>query len=99
MEHGPQSNQADKIRAENNGGRWQLDASSHTEVARHKTDTHILVPLEVLDSSFVFLCLRLCSECAEISSFPGFRIFLAGIQSVLAGFQFSNHEDFPAARG
>jgi hypothetical protein len=35
-----------------------------------------------------------CLERAEISSLPGFRIFLAGIQPVFSGFQFSDHEDF-----
>jgi hypothetical protein len=51
-------------------------------------------PLEKLHCLLVFLCLRLRGECAEISSLPGFRIFLAGIQPVFAGFQFSDHEDF-----
>ncbi len=37
-------------------------------------------------------------ECAEISSFPGFRIFLARIQPVLAGFKFSDHDRCRSAR-
>jgi hypothetical protein len=49
------------------------------------------MPFKVLNGSFVFLCLRLRSERAEISSLPGFRIFLARIQSILAGLQFPDH--------
>src|SRR5215467_7107943 len=38
-------------------------------------------------------------ERAEISSFPSFRIFLARIQTILAGVQFSDHYGFSLARG
>jgi hypothetical protein len=51
-----------------------------------------LPPLEVLNGTFVFLRHGLCIERAEISSFARLRIFLAGIQPVLAGFQFSDHD-------
>ncbi len=40
----------------------------------------------------MFLRPGLCIERAEISSFGRLRIFLAGIQPVLAGFQFSDHD-------
>jgi hypothetical protein len=40
----------------------------------------------------VFLRRDLCIERAEISSFARLRMFLAGIQPVLAGFQFSDHD-------
>ena len=40
----------------------------------------------------MFLRPSLCIERAEISSFARLRIFLAGIQPVLAGFQFSDHD-------
>jgi hypothetical protein len=40
----------------------------------------------------VFLRRDLCIERAEISSFARLRMFLAGIQLVLAGFQFSDHD-------
>jgi len=51
-----------------------------------------LIPLEILNGAFVFLRCRLCLKCAEVSALPGFWIFLAGIQAVLAGFQFPNHD-------
>jgi hypothetical protein len=51
-----------------------------------------LAPLEVLNGAFVFLRRGLCIERAEISSFARLRIFLAGIQPVLTGFQFSDHD-------
>jgi hypothetical protein len=50
-----------------------------------------LAPLEVLNGVFVFIRRGLCLEGAEISSLARVRIFLAGIQAILAGFQFSNH--------
>jgi hypothetical protein len=50
-----------------------------------------LAPLEILNGTFVFLRPNLGIECAEISSFARL-IFLAGIQPVLAGFQFSDHD-------
>jgi hypothetical protein len=96
VEHPPQFNQVDKIRP----GKQRVAASrrqrlvpiSHTELARHESSTRILLPLKVLDRSFVFLRRGRCLERAEISSFPGFRIFLAGIQSVLTGFEFPDHD-------
>jgi hypothetical protein len=45
----------------------------------------------------VFLCRSLAIERAKIFSFARSRIFLARIQSILAGFQFSNHKDFLGA--
>jgi hypothetical protein len=74
--------------------RYLLVPLSHTELRRHQSGTQILAPLKVLNGSFVFLCLRLRGERAEISSLLGFRILLAGIQPVFAGSQFSDHEDF-----
>ena len=53
-----------------------------------------LVVLEILNRAFVFLCRTLAVERAEIFSFARSRIFLAGIQPILAGFQFPNHNDF-----
>ena len=49
------------------------------------------MPLEILNGSFVFLCRSLAVKRAEIFSFARSRIFLAGIQPILAGFQFPNH--------
>lgn len=51
-----------------------------------------LAPLEVLNSAFVFLRRGLRVECAKISPFAPLRIFLARVQAVLSGFQFSNHD-------
>jgi len=51
------------------------------------------MPLEILNRSFVFLRRSFAVECAEIFSFAGSLIFLAGIQPILAGFQFPNHYD------
>ncbi len=52
-----------------------------------------LMPFEILNRAFVFLRRSLAVERAEIFSFARSRIFLAGIQPILAGFQFPNHSD------
>jgi hypothetical protein len=44
-----------------------------------------LMPLEILNRAFVFLRCSLAVERAEIFSFARSRIFLAGIQPILAG--------------
>jgi len=46
---------------------------------------------EVLNRLLVSLRSFLCAECAEVAPMAGFGIFLARVQSVLPGFQFSNH--------
>jgi hypothetical protein len=51
------------------------------------------MPFEILNRAFVFLRCSLAVERAEIFSFARSRIFLAGIQPILAGFQFPNHND------
>ena len=53
---------------------------------------------KVLHCLLVFLRRSFCLEGAEISSLTRLRIFLAGIQPVLARFQFSDHEHFSEAR-
>jgi hypothetical protein len=50
-----------------------------------------LMPLEKLNRAFVFLRRSLAGERAEVFSFARSRIFLAGIQPILARFQFPNH--------
>ena len=55
------------------------------------------MPFEVLNCAFVFLRRSLAAEGAEIFPFARSRIFLAGIQPILAGFQFPNHNDSPGA--
>ena len=54
---------------------------------------------KVLHRLLVLLRRKLRLKRAEISSFPRVRIFLAGIQPILAGFKFPNHGDFSVARG
>jgi hypothetical protein len=49
------------------------------------------MPFEILNRAFVFLRCILAVERAEIFSFACSRIFLAGIQPILAGLQFPNH--------
>jgi hypothetical protein len=49
------------------------------------------MPFEILNRAFVFLRRSLAVERAEIFSFARSRIFLAGIQPILAGFQFPDH--------
>ena len=49
--------------------------------------------LEILNRAFVFLRRCLAVERTEIFSFARFRILLAGIQPIFAGFQFPNHKD------
>ncbi len=51
------------------------------------------MPFEILNRAFVFLRCCLTLERAEIFSFARSRIFLSGIQPILAGFQFPNHND------
>jgi hypothetical protein len=51
------------------------------------------MPLEILNRAFVLLRRSHALEGAEIFSFARSRIFLAGIQPILAGFQFPNHKD------
>jgi hypothetical protein len=51
------------------------------------------MPLEILNRAFVLLRRSPAIKRAEIFAFAGSRIFLAGIQPILAGFQFPNHND------
>ena len=51
------------------------------------------MPFEILNRAFVFLRRCLALERAEISSFPRSRIFLTGIQPILPGLQFPDHND------
>jgi hypothetical protein len=51
------------------------------------------MPLEILNRVFMFLRRSLAVERAEIFPFARFRIFPTGIQPILAGFQFPNHND------
>jgi hypothetical protein len=51
------------------------------------------MPLEILNRAFVFLRRCLAIERAEIFSFARFRILLARIQTIFAGFQFPNHNN------
>ena len=51
------------------------------------------MPFEILNRALVFLRRSLAVEGAEILSFVRSRIFLAGIQPILSGFQFPNHND------
>jgi len=50
-----------------------------------------LMVLEILNRAFVFLRCSFAVERAEIFSFSRFHRFLAGIQPILPGFQFPNH--------
>jgi hypothetical protein len=54
------------------------------------------MPLEILNRAFVFLRCSLAIERAKIFSFARSRIFLAGIQPILARFQFPN-QNIPSA--
>jgi hypothetical protein len=53
---------------------------------------------EGLHRLLVFLRRRPCLERAEISALPGFRIFLARIEPILARFQFPDHEPIEYSR-
>lgn len=57
-----------------------------------------LIPLEILNGAFVFLRRSLCLEGAEISSFACLGIFLARIKSILAAFQFPDHDSIEYSR-
>lgn len=54
---------------------------------------------KVLHSLLVFFRPSFCLESAEISAFTRLRIFFAGIQPILAGFQLPDHKNFSAVRG
>jgi hypothetical protein len=86
VEHAPPFNQADKIRPGKKAAGSDGFHSATRSSPDDKTRKQMLVPLKVLDCSLVLLCLRLGSKRAEIPAFPCFRIFLAGIEPVLAGF-------------
>ena len=71
-----------------------LEISITTQPATGRWRQHSqtgLMPFEILNRAFVFLCRCLAIERAEIFSFARSRIFLVGIQPILAGFQFSDH--------
>jgi len=50
------------------------------------------MPFKILHRFLVFLRRGFCLECAKISSLSRLRIFLAGIQPILAGFQLPDHD-------
>jgi hypothetical protein len=52
-----------------------------------------LLMLEILHRSFVGFCCAPRGKRSEIPPFPRLGIFLAGVQAVFAGFQFSNHRE------
>ena len=81
VEHAPQFNQADKLEP----------ISTMAASGRYRLVRCDSMPLEVLNGSFVFLCLCFRRERAEISSLAGFGIFPARIQPILPGFQFPDH--------
>jgi hypothetical protein len=70
-------------------GNIRNDTTGHRPVAT--TFRAALMPFEILNRAFVFLRRSLAVERTEIFSFARSRIFLAGIQPILAGFQFPNH--------
>jgi hypothetical protein len=74
-------------------GNIRNDTTGHRPVATTFAEP-VLMPFEILNRAFVFLRCCLALESAEIFSFARSRIFLARIQPILAGFQFSNHERF-----
>jgi hypothetical protein len=57
-----------------------------------------LIPFEILNSFLVLFGGGFGFERAEIAAFVRLRIFLSRIQTVTA-FNFSDHDDFAAARG
>jgi hypothetical protein len=71
VEHGPQSNQADKIRT----GSSSALPLGHAICRDNQSSAQNLMPLKVLAGSFVFLCRGLCRERAEIFYFVRRRIF------------------------
>jgi hypothetical protein len=53
------------------------------------------MPLEVLHFAFVLFGLIECSECAKVAALSGRRILFSRIQTVLPGFEFANHSQYP----
>ena len=71
--------------------------TNRPQVTGYRIPKTVLVTLEILKRAFVFLCRSLAVKRAEIFPLARSRIFLAGIQPILAGFQFPNHNDSLAA--
>jgi hypothetical protein len=65
--------------------------TNRPQVSGYRIPKTVLVTLEILNRTFVFLCRSLAVKSAEIFPLARSRIFLAGIQSILAGSQFPNH--------
>ena len=65
--------------------------TNRPQVTGYRIPKTVLVTLEILNRAFVFLCRSLAVKRVEIFSLARSRIFLAGIQPILAGFQFPNH--------
>jgi hypothetical protein len=57
-----------------------------------------LLMLEILHRSFLGFCCAPGGKGSEIPPFPRLGIFLAGVQAVFAGFQFSNHREILAVK-
>ena len=69
------------------------DYKESAEAAKQTEVRESLVVLKILNRAFMLFRCCLAVERAEIFSFTRSRIFLARIQPVLPGFQFSNHRD------
>ena len=50
------------------------------------------MPFEILHFPLVLLSRRAASKRPQIAALAGLRVCLAGIETVLTGFQFSNHD-------
>ena len=84
VEHGAQSNQADKIDSDENGVTGD-DGRSNSRRTRR------LMPLKVLNCSLVFPGCGLRLERSQIPALSSSRIFLPRIQPIFTGLEFPDH--------
>jgi hypothetical protein len=61
----------------------------------HEDWTFQLLAFEELDGAFVRKCSLAGLEGAQIPAFASFGVLLTGVEAVLAGFQFANHDGSP----
>jgi hypothetical protein len=56
-------------------------------------ELRLFASFKELNLALMLLCRCAGIERAEISAFPGFGIFLRRVQTVLTGFEFSDHKN------
>jgi hypothetical protein len=68
-----------------------MEASGLLEVVA-KEQLGLSGMLEILDGSLMGLCSRSRLERAQIATLSGPRVLFSGVEPILAGFEFSDHD-------